>query len=183
MKRCRRLCPVDPEAGCGTVRLVIRVAPAFRGRIDKKRLRRVVRGALLAHGAGTGMELSLLITDDATVRALNSRYRGQDRNTDVLSFALEADGASGIADGDAGFVMPPGEMAQLGEVIVSYPTAAQQAAERDQPVEEELELLVAHGVLHLLGYDHDRPAKEREMRSLEQKALSMARARSEKDQA
>lgn len=165
------------------MRLVIRVDPGFRGCIDKKWLRRVVRGALLAHGAGTDMELSLLITDDATVRGLNSRYRGQDRTTDVLSFALEADAARGAAGGDAaGFVMPPGQGAHLGEVIVSYPRALEQAAEGNHPVEDELELLVAHGVLHLLGYDHDQPAKEREMRSLERRALSMARGRSGQDQ-
>lgn len=152
--------------------------PDFRGRTDKKWLRRLVRGALLAHGAGTDMELSLFITDDATVRQLNGRYRCQDRTTDVLSFALEADGRELAASDTAGFVMPPGEKAHLGEVIISYPRAAEQAAERNLPVEDELALLVVHGVLHLLGYDHDRPAKEREMRSLERRALSMARERS-----
>jgi len=112
--------------------------------------------------------LSLLITDDATVRELNRTYRGKDKTTDVLSFALEAD-----RRGDAaGFVMPPGEIVHLGEVIVSYPKAAEQAAERNHAVEDELALLVVHGVLHLLGYDHDKPAREREMRSLEQRVLS-----------
>lgn len=152
------------------MRLVIRVDRDFQARIDKKWLRRLVRGALAAHGSGTDVDLSLLITDDATVRGLNSRYRGQDQATDVLSFALEAD--AGI---DAsGFVMPPGETAHLGDVIISYPRAAAQAAERNHPVEDELALLVVHGVLHLLGYDHDRPAKEREMKSLERRVLSTA---------
>ncbi len=157
------------------MRLVIRVERAFQGCVDKKWLRRLVRGGLLAHGAGTDVELSLLVTDDATVRRLNRRYRGQDWATDVLSFALEAGagaGARGQADQSL-FVMPPGEKAHLGEVIISYPRAAAQARERNHPVEDELALLVVHGVLHLLGYDHDRPAKEREMRSLERKALSM----------
>lgn len=157
------------------MRLVIRVDKGFQVRIDKRWLRRLVKESLGAHGVDTEVELSLLITDDATVRDLNKKYRGKDKTTDVLSFALEADKRGGAA---AGFVMPPGEMVHLGEVIVSYPQAAEQAAERKRALEDELALLVVHGVLHLLGYDHDRPAREREMRSLEQRVLSAVQGRS-----
>jgi probable rRNA maturation factor len=128
------------------VRLVVRVDKDFQGRIDKRWLHRLVKQSVAAHGIDTEVELSLLITDDATVR-------------------------------EAGFVMPPGEMVHLGEVIVSYPKAAEQAAERKHPVEDELALLVIHGVLHLLGYDHDKPTREREMRSLEQRVLSAVQGR------
>jgi len=157
------------------VRLVIRVDKGFQGRIDKRWLRRLVKESIAAHGVDTEVELSLLITDDATVRELNKKYREKDKTTDVLSFALEADKRG---DAVAGFVMPPGEMVHLGEVIVSYPKAAEQAAEREHPVEDELALLVVHGVLHLLGHDHDKPAREREMRSLEQRVLSAVQGRS-----
>ena len=157
------------------MRLVIRVDKGFQGRIDKRWLRRLVKESLGAHGVDTEVELSLLITDDATVRELNKKYREKDKTTDVLSFALEADKRG---DAVAGFVMPPGEMVHLGEVIVSYPKAAEQAAEREHPVEDELALLVVHGVLHLLGHDHDKPAREREMRSLEQRVLSAVQGRS-----
>ena len=157
------------------MRLVIRVDKGFQVRIDKRWLRRLVKESLGAHGVDTEVELSLLISDDATVRELNKKYRGKDKTTDVLSFALEADKRGGAA---AGFVMPPGEMVHLGEVIVSYPQAAEQAAERKRALEDELALLVVHGVLHLLGYDHDRPAREREMRSLEQRVLSAVQGRS-----
>ena len=156
------------------MRLVIRVDRDFQGRIDKRWLRRLVKQSIAAHGVGTEVELSLLITDDATVHELNKKYRGKDKTTDVLSFALEADKRG---DASAGFVMPPGEMVHLGEVIVSYPRAVEQAAERKHPVEDELALLVVHGVLHLLGYDHDKPAREREMRSLEQRVLSAVQGR------
>jgi probable rRNA maturation factor len=156
------------------VRLVVRVDKDFQGRIDKRWLHRLVKQSVAAHGIDTEVELSLLITDDATVRELNKKYRGKDKSTDVLSFALEADRNS---DAAAGFVMPPGEMVHLGEVIVSYPKAAEQAAERKHPVEDELALLVVHGVLHLLGYDHDKPTREREMRSLEQRVLSAVQGR------
>jgi probable rRNA maturation factor len=155
--------------------LVIGVDKGFQGRIDKRWLRRLVKESLGAHGVDAEVELSLLITDDATVRELNKKYRGKDKTTDVLSFALEADKRG---DAAAGFVMPPGEMVHLGEVIVSYPKAAEQAAERNRAVEDELALLVVHGVLHLLGYDHDKPAREREMRSMEQRVLSAVQGRS-----
>ena len=170
------------------MRLVIRVDRDFQGCVDKKWLRRLVRGALSAHGAGADVELSLLITDDATVRGLNRQYREQDRTTDVLSFALEADGARHGGGREpagrelaGGFVMPPDERVHLGEVIVSYPRAAAQAAERSHPVDDELALLVVHGVLHLLGYDHDRPGREREMKSLERRVLSAVGGRSGQD--
>ena len=161
------------------MRLVIRVDKGFQVRIDKRWLRRLVKESLGAHGVDTEVELSLLITDDATVRELNKKYRGKDKTTDVLSFALEADKRG---DASTGFVMPPGDAVHLGEVIVSYPQAAKQAAERKRAVEDELALLVVHGVLHLLGYDHDRPTREREMRSLEQRVLSAVQGRSGSDQ-
>ena len=110
------------------MRLVIRVDKDFQGRIDKRWLRRLVKESLGAHSAGAEVELSLLITDDATVRELNKKYRGKDKTTDVLSFALEVDQPR---DAATGFVMPPGEKVHLGEVIVSYPKADEQAAERN----------------------------------------------------
>ena len=156
------------------MRLVIRVDRDFQERIDKRWLRRLVKESLRAHSLEAQVELSLLITDDATVRELNKTYRGKNKTTDVLSFALEADRRGNAA---AGFVMPPGEIVHLGEVIVSYPKAAEQAVERKHPVEDELALLVVHGVLHLLGYDHDKPVREREMRSMERKVLSAVQGR------
>src|SRR5512137_3005661 len=117
------------------MRLVVRIDRAFQGRIDKSWLRRLVKESLGVHGVKAQVELSLLITDDATVRELNKTYRGKDKTTDVLSFALEADRRG---DAAAGFVMPPGEVVHLGEVIVSYPKAVEQASERLHPVEDEL---------------------------------------------
>jgi probable rRNA maturation factor len=156
------------------VRLVIRVDRGFQERVDKRWLRRLVKQSIATQGIGAKVELGLLVTDDATVHELNRKYRGKDKTTDVLSFAFEADRRG---DAATGFVMPPGEIIHLGEVIVSYPRAVEQAAERKHPVEDELALLVVHGVLHLLGYDHDRPGREREMRSLEQRVLSAVQGR------
>ena len=119
-------------------------------------------------------QLSVLITDDETVRELNRRYRGYDEPTDVLSFGL-SELAKPATDGEVaepGFVLPPNSNSQLGEVIVSLPTAQRQAREHDRPVDMELAHLLIHGILHLLGYDHYEPDEEREMRSREEKLLA-----------
>ena len=123
-------------------------------------------------------QMSLLITNDETVQSLNAQFRGLDEVTDVLSFSADH---AGHWEGDAEppddtdgfeFVMPPGELAPLGEVIVSYPQAQRQAEERGAPLEHELALLVVHGVLHLTGHDHLDPEETALMQSKERIALA-----------
>ena len=121
-----------------------------------------------------GSGLSVLITDDETMRELNRAYRAYDQPTDVLSFGLSklAKRAPGGEVLEPGFVLPPDSSSQLGEVIISLPTAQRQARENDRPVDMELAHLLIHGILHLLGYDHYEPDEEREMRSREEKLLA-----------
>ncbi len=124
--------------------------------------------ALVAEGI-EGAALSVLITDDATVRALNREFRGYDEPTDVLSFGLTErmkPAVDGAPLGDA-FALPPELSEQIGEVVISYPTAARQAAERGHPVNDELALLLVHGILHLLGHDHYEADETRVMRERE----------------
>lgn len=132
-------------------------------------LQRVVECSLSAQNVDAEVELGLLIADDQTVRELNRRYRGIDQPTDVLSFALSEEEPAGSAPP---FVSPPDGLQHLGEVIISYPQAVRQAEERDCGIEKEIALLVVHGMLHLTGYEHDEPAREQEMRALEEKILS-----------
>ncbi len=94
-------------------------------------------------------ELSILLCDDETIRVLNRRYRKKDKATDVLAFPMDESDGPG----------PP----LLGDVVISLPTAARQAAERDRPIIAEVTFLLAHGLLHLLGYDHGTHREEREM--------------------
>lgn len=175
-------------------RAALSVAPEFAG----------------PEAAAGPVQLSLLLTDDATVRALNAQYRGLDETTDVLSFSAEhpghwegddeppgsipdtesdsapegvvggfslPDGApgggaeGGIGEFVDGFVLPPGEPRPLGEVVISGPQAARQAAAAGRSVAGELRLLVVHGTLHLIGYDHAEPDETRLMQSLERAAL------------
>ena len=85
--------------------------------------------------------LSIKITGDQEIQELNTAYRGIDKATDVLSF---------VAD----YYDPDLESRYLGDIVISFPRAAEQAEKQGHPVRSELQLLVIHGVLHLLGYDH-----------------------------
>ena len=98
-------------------------------------------------------EVSLLLTDDREIHDLNRTYRGKDRSTDVLAFALDES-----EDADAG-------VGPLGDVVVSVERGRVQARARRTTLDAELELLVVHGTLHLLGYDHDEPEAARQMRN------------------
>lgn len=99
---------------------------------------------ILRHLCSPPAELSIALVKDATIRVLNHRYRGKDEPTDVLSFPL--------ADALQPFL--------LGEVIISIETAARQAERRGRPLREELQVLLIHGILHLLGYDHEVSRRE-----------------------
>jgi probable rRNA maturation factor len=106
-----------------------------------------------------GVELSILLTTDEAIRGLNRAWRKKDSATDVLSF-------------------PAGEPPRgtpgrrpLGDVIISLDTARRQAREHRRTLASELELYLAHGLLHLLGHDHHRPAEARRMAELEERLL------------
>jgi len=92
---------------------------------------------------------------------LNAEHRARDSATDVLSFPLY----------EPWFVLPPGEPAHLGDVVVSYPRATAQAEEYGHSIEREVAYLVAHGVLHVLGYDHEEEHERLRMRQKEEEAL------------
>ena len=131
-------------------------------------------------------QVSLLITDDAAVRELNREYRGLDDTTDVLSFSAEHGGhwegtdapsslmGEGWGEGDdpEHFPTPDDEPPPLGDIVVSLPQAARQAAEQGVPLCRELALLLVHGALHLMGHDHYDGGEREEMQRLERAALS-----------
>ncbi len=111
-------------------------------------LERAARAAL-AHQAAEG-DLTIVLTDDARLRELNRAYLGIDAPTDVLSFpAAETDPDTGSK--------------YLGDILISMPRAVEQAQAGGHPVESETQLLVVHGILHLLGFDHARPEEKRRM--------------------
>jgi len=93
-------------------------------------------------------EISVLLVDDERMRELNKQYRGQDRATDVLSFPQNTGEEKGL------------NPHLLGDVVISIVTARRQSAEHGLSLEEELVLLLIHGILHLLGFDHERSDEE-----------------------
>ncbi|MEE9284658.1 MAG: rRNA maturation RNase YbeY [Dehalococcoidia bacterium] len=133
----------------------IRIDTGLDAAVTPPWLRRVVRGALASAGVGEAVEVGLLVTGDDEVRRLNRDYRGDDRPTDVLSFALE--------ESEVVFPRPPNAVPMLGQVVVSYPRAVRQAAEYGHSVEREVAFLVVHGLLHLLGHDHREREDEARM--------------------
>ena len=115
-----------------------------------------IAAAILVIVEQSGAELSLALTGNAEMKKLNAQYRGKDYATDVLSFPLEGK-------------QPPGNQL-LGDVIISVEMARFQARERGRTMEQEMVTLLIHGIVHLLGYDHERSAKDaRVMKRLENK--------------
>ncbi len=122
--------------------------------LDVRRLKNTAQTLLRTAGRPAG-ELSLLLTGDAQVRELNRAHRGKDKATDVLSFPA-----------------PPGT-SSLGDIAISLDTARRQAAEYDAPLQTEVNRLLIHGLLHLLGHDHHEPG-ERAAMEAEERRLAAA---------
>jgi probable rRNA maturation factor len=142
------------------------VEEEFRGLVDGGWVKKIVRQVLKAEGVALPHEVGLVFTDSETVQRLNRDYRSVDEPTDVLAFyMLPQKGA------DSFFALPPDGVTRLGEVIISYPQAVAQAREQEHPPERELALLIIHGILHLLGYDHEEPEEESKMRERERELL------------
>jgi probable rRNA maturation factor len=146
------------------LRLNIDANEQFIGQFDAELLRQVIGRALAAEGIGGPVEIALIVTDDAEIRRINQETRGIDRPTDVLSFPLE--GGAG-----AGFVTPPGQPRQLGDIVISLPRAVEQAAEYGHSLRREVSYLAVHGTLHLLGFDHESESERAAMREREEAAL------------
>lgn len=123
---------------------------------------------------------ALLLADDETLHQLNRAYRGIDRPTDVLSFpqqhgqpaALAAPGWAGAARAAGRFIAPPETLPHIGDVALSLERARRQAVAFGHSFEREVAYLLVHGVLHLLGYDHEGDEAQLEMRRVEERALA-----------
>ena len=143
-------------------------------RLEVGWLQSVAGQVLIAQEASSDVELSLVITSQERVRQLNRDYLGKDEPTDVLAFSMLPELSAGGEPGadSPPFVTPPDGVLHLGEVIISYPQAVIQAEEHHHSIKKEIAILIIHGVLHLLGYDHAEPEPERQMRARETEILS-----------
>jgi probable rRNA maturation factor len=147
------------------VRVEFAVEDGIAATWDEPRFSELVRSILdREFPNGGAYAISLHLVGNDTIRHLNTEHRGVDAHTDVLSFPLHD--PNGMR-----FVLPPSQPANLGDVVVSHPTAIEQARDFGHSVDRELGYLVAHGVLHVLGYDHEEVEDRRRMRHREEEAL------------
>lgn len=112
--------------------------------VNVARLRDAAAAALRLQAARENDGLTVVVADDAMVQELNRQFRGIDAPTDVLSFPADS-----LSD------LVPAMPRYLGDILIAYPYASAQAAAENHPVQDSMALLVVHGVLHLLGFDHD----------------------------
>ena len=119
-----------------------------------------VGNAMLEALALPSAELSVLFTDDAGIQILNREHRHKDKPTDVLAFPMAEN--------------EPDPHGILGDVVISLDSASRQARSRARPLVEEVRFLLAHGLLHLIGYDHAEPAEKREMSAMTRRLVRAA---------
>lgn len=157
---------MDPDPP-STIALTIG-APAWRRHLaDPERVCRQALATTLARMPGSDRlaraEVSVLLTDDATVRRLNADYRGRDRPTNVLSFPAFDDILA------RGLGLPPGP---LGDIVLAFETVRAEAQAEAKPFAHHVSHLLIHGCLHLLGYDHQNAADAAAMEGLERDVLA-----------
>ena len=137
----------------------VQFAEDIESPLSAAQIQLAVSEALRQAGSVLDVDLAVVLTDDQELHRLNREYLGIDAPTDVLSFP-------------AGFVDPDSNQPYLGDILISIERARQQAEASHQAVQQELLLLVVHGVLHLLGYDHTGEEEKESMWSLQEKILS-----------
>jgi len=136
----------------------VMVDDVFAPQVDSVNLKHAAQKTLELQNRSIETDLSIVIIDDEQMQSLNLHYRGIDSSTDVLSFPAD-------------FVDPDNEKTYLGDVIISYPKCLEQAQSANHSTNEELILLVVHGTLHLLGYDHIQYDEKKRMWSLQAEIL------------
>ena len=122
--------------------------------VDARALKKTLRDLLVAVGEPDA-GISMTLVSDATIRAINREHRGKDKATDVLSFPLEPE--------------PFTHERLLGDIVISIDTARRQAADYDAPLQRELYRLAIHGLLHVLGHDHEAPVERARMEAEERR--------------
>ncbi len=139
--------------------------------VMEQMLSQVLNKAAEVYGLEPQTEVSVVLADDAYIQGLNRQYRGKDTPTDVLSFAMNEQCAG---EHEPEVAQSPADLEiLLGDIIISLDTAARQADEFGHSLERELAYLTIHGMLHLLGYDHEMPADQVEMRQEEEHVLTL----------
>jgi probable rRNA maturation factor len=127
--------------------ITVQVEQQLEDRVDADALHHLAIHVLQAEGTKGPLELGVVVTTDEEVRALNAQYLGHDYNTDVISFSMADEDAA------AGFLTPTDRPPYLGDVVISYDRAFEQAPDYGYSTHREVANLLVHGILHLLGWD------------------------------
>jgi probable rRNA maturation factor len=144
------------------VEINVLIDKEYKKQVKSIWLKNLARQIQIAENVNARSEMGLVITGDDEIHQLNLKYLDEDRPTDVLSFPMNEQ-----IDAAPVFVKVPDGKIHLGEIIISYPQAVKQAEEHQHSVEREIIILLIHGILHLLGYDHDIPEREQKMHNRE----------------
>ena len=136
--------------------------------LDSKWMQKVIETVLTVENMPPNVEISVVITGQERIQELNRTYRGKDQPTDVLSFAMAEEK---VEEEPVAFIGPPDGLIHLGEVIISYPQAQLQAAESKHSLKKEMAALIVHGILHILGYNHEKEEMEPAMKTKERQIL------------
>ncbi|MBI2613250.1 MAG: rRNA maturation RNase YbeY [Candidatus Levybacteria bacterium] len=116
-----------------------------RYRVNRKRIKQAVSKVLMKHEIKGPVEVSVAIVGDRKMRALSKKYKGEDKTRNVLSFSL-SEGESAHLDN---------EVLRLGDIVLSYPQVIKEASEEEMLVDDKIDELIEHGMLHLLGINHE----------------------------
>ena len=146
----------------------ISIDKEFKKQVKSTWLKSLARQIQTAEKVSVKSEMSLVITGDEQIHELNLKYLEEDRPTDVLSFPMNEQ-----LDAAPVFVNISDGKLHLGDIMISYPTVVRQAEEHNHSIEREITVLLIHGVLHLLGYDHDIPERKRAMNEREAAILKI----------
>lgn len=139
--------------------ILIDIPESFISHLDQQSIEKSAQTALEHQGILAGSDLTIVIVDDPQIQELNREFRQVDAATDVLAFP-------------AGYLDPDTKQTYLGDVIISFSRAKVQADHSNHSVNEEVQLLVIHGVLHLLGHDHKSPEEKEMMWSAQAQILN-----------
>ena len=116
-----------------------------RYRVNRKRIKKAISKVLTEHEIKGSVEVSVAIVGDRKMRALSKKYKGEDKTRNILSFSL--------SEGESSYL--PSETLRLGDIVISYPQVIRDASEEEVLVDDKVDELAEHGMLHLLGINHE----------------------------
>lgn len=125
--------------------VIIPIFVESRYRVNRKRIKKAISKVLVGHEIKGPIEVSVAIVGDRKMRSLSKKYKGEDKTRSILSFSL--------SEGESTYL--PSETLRLGDIVISYPQVIKEASEEEVLVDDKIDELIEHGILHLLGINHE----------------------------